>query len=52
VLRSMGVHYFQGYFFARPLPSEAVRTWLLQRAVGDEREYAAAGLRHFTDSEN
>ncbi len=50
VLHSMGVHYFQGYFFARPLRSEAVRAWLLERAA-DERQYAAPGQRNATASQ-
>lgn len=29
LLRSMGVHYFQGYFYSRPLPEQQVKTWLL-----------------------
>jgi diguanylate cyclase (GGDEF)-like protein len=49
VLHSMGVHHFQGYFFARPLPSEAVCAWLLERAV-DERSFTVAGRRNPTAS--
>jgi diguanylate cyclase (GGDEF)-like protein len=50
VLHTMGVHYFQGYFFARPLRSEAVRPWLLERAV-DERQSVAAERRNPTASQ-
>jgi diguanylate cyclase (GGDEF)-like protein len=31
LLRSMGVHYFQGYLYSRPLPEQQVATWLLDR---------------------
>jgi EAL domain-containing protein (putative c-di-GMP-specific phosphodiesterase class I)/GGDEF domain-containing protein len=32
-LRQLGCHELQGFFFARPMPAEALETWLAERAA-------------------
>jgi predicted signal transduction protein with EAL and GGDEF domain len=46
LLRAMGVHYFQGYFYARPLPAHAVTAWLLNSdaALRDSPSTSAAAV--------
>jgi diguanylate cyclase (GGDEF)-like protein len=49
LLRAMGVHYFQGYLYARPLPAQRVATWLLETNGGVLPE-AQVSLATFLES--